>query len=71
MTDDGSGNFGLVQDFLQSAENDVLNGLTPVEVINSKIIDKDLQHLQIQTARNARVTKNKEQKWCNYIFKPL
>jgi len=108
MTDDGTENFGPVQEFLQSAENpalqhivaqrdvefsnsmieaanktlkywflyhkhiadlssicqftaqpiedynnrphDVLGGLTPTEVLNGKIIDKDLQHLQIQSS---------------------
>jgi len=48
--------------------HDVLGGLTPMEVLNGKIIDKDLQHLQIQTARNARIAKNKEQKCCSYSF---
>ncbi|HTE09473.1 MAG TPA: integrase core domain-containing protein [Chitinophagaceae bacterium] len=126
MTDDGSENFGPVQDFLQSTENpslqhieaqrdvefsnsmieaanknlkyrflyhkqiadfshlcqytvqaiedynnrphDVLGGLTPMEALNGKIIDRDLQHLQIQTARNIRIAKNKEQKCCSYSF---
>ena len=126
MTDDGSENFGPVQDFLSSAENptiqhivaqidiefsnsmieaanknlkyrflyhkniadfnslcqwlpqaihdynnrphDVLSGLTPLEVLNGKTIDKTSSSRQMQTAKAARIAENKQQKCCNYSF---
>jgi putative transposase len=126
MTDDGTENFGPVQEFLQSTENpslqhivaqrdvefsnsmievvkknlkyrflyhkqipnfnslcqyvalaiedynnrphDVLNGLTPIEVLNGSKIDKYARHQEMITARTARIAKNKEQKCCSYSF---
>jgi len=57
--------------YYNNRQHDVLGGLTPMEVLNGKIIDKDLQHLQIQTAGNARIAKNKEQKCCSNSFLKL
>ena len=126
MTDDGSENFGPVQDFLLSAESptlqhivaqrdvefsnsmieaanknlkyrflyhkhitdfsslcqwlpqaiedynnrphDVLSGLTPLEVLSGKTIDKISSSRQMQTAKTVRIAENKKQKCCSYSF---
>lgn len=126
MTDDGSENFGQVQDFFLSAENptlqhivaqrdvefsnsmieaahknlkyrflyhkhiadfnslcqylpqaiedynnrphDVLSGLTPLEVLNGKTIDKTSCYHQMQAAKAVRIAENKQQKCCSYSF---
>lgn len=126
MTDDGSENFGQVQDFLHSAQNptlqhivaqkdvvfsnsmieaanknlkyrflyhknitdfdklckyveqavedynnrphDVLNGLTPVEVLNGKTFNKIETAQQMQTAKALRIAENKQEKCCSYSF---
>ena len=126
MTDDGSENFGPVQDFLLSAENpilqhivaqrdvefsnsmieaanknlkyrflyhrhipdfnslcqylpkaiedfnnrphDVLCGLTPLEILNGKTIDKVSNYRQMQAAKTVRILENKQQKCCSYSF---
>ena len=126
MTDDGSENFGPVQDFLLSAESptlqhivaqrdvefsnsmieaanknlkyrflyhkqiaginslcqylpqaikdynnrphDVLSGLTPLEVLNGKTIDKISNSRQMQTAKAVRISENKQQKCCSCSF---
>lgn len=126
MTDDGSENFGVVQDFVKAADNPVLehiiaqrdvefsnsmieaankhlkyyflyhkhiadfnslsrwlpeaigdfnnrphhvlNGLTPLEVLNGKTTDKNVAIAQRQAAKTERIAQNKQQKCCNYSF---
>lgn len=46
----------------------VLNGLTPLEVLNGKIPDKNAAIAQRQAAKIERIEKNKQQKCCSYSF---
>lgn len=48
--------------------HDVLSGLTPIEVLNGKTIDKTSSHLQMQAAKTVRISENKQQKCCSYSF---
>ena len=126
MTDDGSENYGPVQDFLLNAENpqlqhivaqkdvefsnsmieaanknlkyrflyhknipdfnslcqylpqavedfnnrphDVLDGLTPLEVLAGKTFDKNYHTGQMRLAKAGRIAENKQQKCCGYTF---
>jgi len=48
--------------------HDVLSGLTPLEVLNGKTIDKISSSHQMQTAKAVRISENKQQKCCSYSF---
>lgn len=48
--------------------HDVLSGLTPLEVLNGKTIDKISSTHQMQIAKIARIAENKQQKCCSYSF---
>jgi hypothetical protein len=48
--------------------HDVLSGLTPLEVLNGKTIDKISCSRQMQTAKAIRITENKQQRCCSYSF---
>jgi hypothetical protein len=56
-----------ISDFNNRPHN-VLNGLTPLEVLNGKTTDKNAAIVQRQTAKIERITQNKQQKCCNYSF---
>lgn len=56
-----------IEDF-NNRPHDVLNGLTPLEVLNGKTFDKNGFHQQVIKAKTARITFNKEQKCCSYSF---
>jgi hypothetical protein len=48
--------------------HDVLNGLTPLEMLNGKQFDKTALQSQIANAKAARINENKQFKCCNYSF---
>ena len=48
--------------------HDVLSGLTPLEVLNGKTIDKIASSHQMQAAKILRVSENKQVKCCSYSF---
>ncbi|MBX3238932.1 MAG: hypothetical protein KIT80_09140 [Chitinophagaceae bacterium] len=56
-----------ISDFNNRPHN-ILNGLTPLEVLNGKTADKISLITQRQTAKIERIAKNKQQKCCNYSF---
>ncbi|MEJ0101427.1 MAG: hypothetical protein WDO19_02225 [Bacteroidota bacterium] len=46
----------------------MLDGLTPLEVLNGKTIDKNLLRNQMALAKMERVQKNKQEKCCSPGF---
>ena len=56
-----------IEDYNNRPHN-VLNGLTPLEVLNEKFFDKDACQQQMLLARTARITENKKNKCCSYSF---
>jgi len=56
-----------IEDF-NNRPHDVLSGLTPLEVLSGKTIDKTSSDSQMQTAKEVRIAENKQQKCCNYSF---
>jgi transposase InsO family protein len=56
-----------VEDY-NSRPHDVLNGLTPLEVMEGKVFDKDAWQQQMLFARTNRIAENKKNKCCYYSF---
>jgi hypothetical protein len=56
-----------IEDY-NSRPHDVLSGLTPLEVLNGKTIDKIASTHQMQTGKDVRIKENKQQKCYNYSF---
>lgn len=56
-----------ISDFNNRPHN-VLNGLTPLEVLSGKITDKNVATAQRQAAKAERISQNKQQKCCSYSF---
>lgn len=56
-----------IDDF-NNRPNAVLNGLTPLEVQNRILFNKNYHRLQMQTAKAERMTRNKQQKCCEFSF---
>src|SRR5258708_33146575 len=56
-----------VQDYNNRPHN-ILNGLTPLEVLDGKTFDKDACQQQLALARNARITETKKVQCCYYSF---
>ncbi|MFT3945717.1 MAG: hypothetical protein QM763_01990 [Agriterribacter sp.] len=56
-----------ISDF-NNRPHDVLNGLTPLEVLNGKTADKNTATTQRQAAKTERIAQNKQQKCCGYSF---
>jgi hypothetical protein len=48
--------------------HDVLQGLTPLEVLHGKRIDKVALHQQMASAKINRIAANKKMKCCHYTF---
>ena len=46
----------------------VLDGLTPLEVLNGAAYDKSVDQQQIRLAKSTRITENKRTKCCSYSF---
>ena len=46
----------------------VLDGLTPLEVLNGSTYDKSVDQQQVRLAKTIRITENKTAKCCNYSF---
>ncbi len=56
-----------VQDYNNRPHN-ILNGLTPLEVLDGKTFDRDTCQQQTALARNARIAENKKIQCCYYSF---
>jgi hypothetical protein len=56
-----------VEDY-NSRPHDVLNGLTPFEVLEEKIFDKDGCQQAMAHTRNTRISENKKHTCCYYSF---
>jgi hypothetical protein len=56
-----------ISDFNNRSHN-VLDGLTPREVLNGKTKDKNAELVFRQKAKTARIVQNKQQKCCSYSF---
>ena len=56
-----------IEDF-NNRPHHVLSGLTPLEALNGKTIDKNYNSKQMQLAKAQRITENKQQKCCGYSF---
>ena len=56
-----------IEDF-NNRPHHVLSGLTPLEALNGKTIDKNYNSKQMQLAKAERITENKQQKCCGYSF---
>lgn len=48
--------------------HDVLNGLTPLEVLEGKAVDKDSLHKEILLAKANRMRENKKEMCCSLSF---
>jgi hypothetical protein len=48
--------------------HDVLDGLTPPEILNGKFFDKERWQQQMLLARTGRIIENKKNKCCSYSF---
>lgn len=56
-----------VEDY-NNRPHDVLNGLTPLEVLDGKVFDKEAFHQQTGQAKNVRIVENKKAGCCYYSF---
>lgn len=56
-----------IDDF-NNRPNAVLNGLTPLEMLNGIVFDKNYHLQQMQRAKAVRISRNKEQKCCEFSF---
>lgn len=56
-----------INDF-NNRPHDVLGGLTPLEVLNGKITDKNAEAVYRKAATIKRIAQNKQQQCCNYSF---
>lgn len=60
-----------VQEAVQEYNNrplHVLDGLTPLEVLNGRSYDKSVDQQQVRLAKTARIAENKRTKCCSYSF---
>lgn len=67
--------FDALEKYVQAAVEDynnrphhVLNGLTPLEVLNGKVLDPTFYHHRVAAAKANRVEENRKAKCCFYSF---